>query len=341
MKILMLILAALMCISCSPIVKVNEESVASLEKQQKLTYDKNNYPFKLKNLNSKIELEEQIFEKPPQRVVAVWQNSMETPMALGVGDRLVAAIGLPNDKSLRPEYRDIYGKVAYRSLENLDVETVLMMKPDIIIGWYSTFGAKVLRSTDFWHSRGVNTFIARNAAPTKSFRTLENEFLDILDLGKIFDKEKEAKQIVDSMKQEIAFAKEEAKKLNVHSRALIIEFMGKNIMAYGEKSLAGNIVQNLDGDLLAAKERQISLEQIIEYNPDVIYVIVLESQYGQEDMILNKVYGNKALRGLKAVQNKNVIPLPFYCVYTSGVRSYDGIKIISRGLYPELYKEKN
>lgn len=41
----------------------------------------------VENYNSKGEKEIQEFSQPPQRVVAVWQNSIETLLALGVGDR--------------------------------------------------------------------------------------------------------------------------------------------------------------------------------------------------------------------------------------------------------------
>lgn len=338
MRIILTVLLAFLLAGCSSIVKVNTDTAESFKKQQAIAYNKTKYPLKMKTLTPKAEEEEQVFKKPPQRIVGVWQNSMETPMALGVGDRLIAAIGLPNDKSLRPEYRDLYNKIAYRSLEHLDVETMLMLEPELIIGWSSTFGPKVLRSTDFWHSRGVNTYIARNASPLKGNRTLENELLDIQDLGKILDRQQEAEKIVSDIKREIELAKEEAAKYDKKKRALIIEFMGKNIMAYGEKSLAGNMVQLLNAELLAANERTLSFEQLIEFDPDVLFVIIIESHYGKEDLMLQRIYDNKALRSLKCVQNKNIIPLPFYCVYTSGVRSYDGIKLISGALYPELRK---
>lgn len=87
--------------------------------------------------------------QPPQRVVAVWQNSIETLLALGVGDRLEAAIGVPDEKYISPAYREAYRKVPYKSLRDLDLETILMMKPDLVVGWFSTFQPKVLRSTGF------------------------------------------------------------------------------------------------------------------------------------------------------------------------------------------------
>ena len=79
----------------------------------------------------------------------------------------------------------------------------MMLKPDLLVGWHSTFAPKVIRPTEFWHKRGVNTFIARSSMIDERPRTLENEYKDILDLGKIFDKNERAQQLVGQMQQEV------------------------------------------------------------------------------------------------------------------------------------------
>ena len=56
--------------------------------------------------------------------------------------------------------------------------------------------------------------------------------------------------------------------------------------------------------------------------------------------MLDRVTQHKALKHLRCVQQGHVLPLPFYGIYSSGVRTYDGIKIIASGMYPDLYKEK-
>lgn len=48
--------------------------------------------------------------------------------------------------------------------------------------------------------------------------------------------------------------------------------MGKQLGIYGENSLAGDLVKRLNGELLAADQKSISAEQIIEYDPDVIFI---------------------------------------------------------------------
>lgn len=320
-----------------------QENIAGVKRFQQQTvseYNKDNYPLTIENINSRIENEELVYKRPPQRVIAVWQNSIETLLALGVGDRIIAGNGVPDKKYFLPQYQEEYSKIPYTGIQLLDLETTMMLKPDFIIGWYSTFSPKVLRETEFWHKRGVNTYISANSVPNKRYKTLQNEYDDILKLGKIFDKQQRAEEIVGNMQAEINFVKEKTSHIQQKPRALVVEFLGKDVGVYNEKSLAGNIINELHGELLAPKDLNIGIEQIINYDPDVIFVIVIEAYYGMEEEMVKRITEHNALKNLRCVKNGRVIPLPLYNVYSSGIRTYDGIKAISRGLYPELYKEQ-
>lgn len=321
-------------------VKENPEALLRFNQPVEYAYNPAHYPVTIENYNTQGEPEQMTYTKPPERVVAVWQNSLETLLALGVGDRIIAGNGVPDKKFFRKEYQEQYSKIPYTGLQLLDLETTMMLKPDLIVGWHSTFSPKVLRPTDFWHKRGVNTFIARSSIITNKKRTLENEYKDILDLGKIFDKNERAQQLVADMQHEMQFATSQTASFQKRPRALVIEFMGKEVRVYGERSLAGDIVHELHGELLAAKDRSIGIEQVVELDPDVIFVVVIESHYGHEQDMVDRVTQHKALKNLRCVKEGRVVALPLYAIYSSGVRTYDGIKIIANGLYPELYKEK-
>ena len=321
-------------------VQENPEALVRFNTPVQYDYNPAHYPVTIENFNTQGEPEQQNFTKPPERVVAVWQNSIETLLALGVGDRIIAGNGVPDKKFFRKEYQEQYSKIPYTGLQLLDLETTMMLKPDLIVGWHSTFAPKVIRPTEFWHKRGVNTFIARSSMIDAKPRTLANEYKDILDLGKIFDKNEKAQQLVGQMQQEVNFAISQTAGYQKRPRALVLEFMGKEPTVYGEKSLAGNIVKELHGELLAEKQRAIGLEQVVELDPDVIFLVVTEFNYGHEQDVLDRVTQHKALKNLRCVKEGRVLPLPLYAIYSSGVRTYDGIKIIANGLYPDLYKEK-
>lgn len=340
-KWLPVIAAGLIFLSgCAPVVKENGKTMPRIDGEAKIEWNREKYPLAVEILNSHGKKERQVFYSPPKRVAAVWQNSIETLLALGVEDRIIAGMGVPDRKYIREEYQAGYEAIPYKSLENLDPETIMMMRPDFIAGWSSTFTDKVLRSTEFWNERGVHTYISQNSAPANRNRTIENEYADILNLGKIFDREEKAESLVKEMKDEISRTAGQATLTGKHPRGLIIEFMGSDISVYGEETLAGDILRRMNGELLASGQQQISKEQIIEMDPDAIFVILIEEDYDHPKQKLDMLYHEQALRDVRCIREKRVYPLPLYSVYSSGIRTLDGIRYIGKGLYPDLYKEQ-
>ena len=291
------------------------------------------------NYNSKQQQEILYFKTEPSRVVAVWQNSVETLLALGLQDRIVAAIGVPDITVIKAEYQAAYRKLPIVSPQNLDCEHVLMLEPDFILGWSSTFTDKAIKTTDFWHNRGVNTYIAEASGNFKQEKKIEAEYRYILDLGRIFSREERAGQIVREMQAEIAMIRDKTKD-KPKPQALIIEFLGKDIRAYGPNTLAGDILSRVNGEL-ADTEDTISYERLIEINPEVIFLIVAEEYYQSNEFLVDRLLTNTALQGVTAIKHKRVQVVPLYCVYGSATRTIDGIKLFVKGLHPEIYEEKD
>ena len=339
MKVFYLLLICLVFLltACSPIVKVQDENARrpGTAEQEDAAYT----PVTIENINEKGDPIAQVYERPPERVVAVWQNSIETLLALGVGDRIIAGMGVPNAKYIRPEYRAAYEAIPYTSLENLDVETILMMQPDLIVGWASTFSPKVLRSTTFWAGRGVHTYIAPASARMTKTKTIAQECEDIRNLGRIFGREDRAETLIGEMQHEISFVAEKTAHREKRPRALVIELMGKEIRTYGKDTLAGDMLRALGAEHLAADGTSLSMEEMIELNPDAIFLVVIENDYGNEDAILARLYENPALSSLVCVKERRIYTAPLYAVYSAGIRTYDGITIFAHGLYPEIYGE--
>lgn len=325
----------LLLTACSPIVKVHEnEHRPAMTEQADAVYT----PVTIENINEKGEPVSARYEQPPQRVVAVWQNSIETLLALGMGDRIVAGMGVPDAKYIRPEYRAAYEAIPYTSLENLDVETILMMQPDLIVGWSSTFSPKVLRGTEFWAGRGVHTYIAPSSARGNRNKTIAQEYQDIRNLGRIFGREERAEELVGAMQNEIAFVAEKTAYMEKRPRALVIELLGKEIRSYGADTLAGDMMRALGVDHLASDGQSLSMEEIVTLDPDALFLVVTEDDYGSEDAVTARLYNNPALHSLSCVEQRRIYTVPLYAVYSAGIRTYDGITIFAHGLYPEIYR---
>ncbi len=279
---------------------------------------------------------QEVFAHPPQRVVAIWQNDVETVLALGAGGALVAAVGVPYTECLLPEYRDAYARIPLRQMEMPSVEELLMLRPDLILGWYSTFSDRVTKSTDFWQARGIHTYMPASSMGRKGKHTIAGECRYILDLGCILGKEARAEELVQKMREEIRYVQDRTQG-RARPRTLIIERMGNQFMSYGADTLAADILRHVNGEPLSY-DRYIGFEQVVEANPNVVFLIVSENRYKEAEAIRQDFLEDPAFQDVRAVQEGRVYVLPLYLVYASATRTYDGIRAMAQGLYPDLYE---
>lgn len=107
------------------------------------------------------------------------------------------------------------------------METVMLQNPDLIVGWASSFDKKTLRGTDFWEGRGVGTYIAPGSSSKIKVHTIDYEYQDILNLGKIFDREEKAQELVSKMQDEIERAEGKAQKWGIIRGGLSSSIWGR------------------------------------------------------------------------------------------------------------------
>ena len=311
---------------------------ASPSAEPSATPEASHYPVTITNVNYAKEPVEYTYEKAPEKVITFWSNSLETLLALGLADRVICAVGMSEDEIL-PELQPQLAKMKEGINFNNDFtdsnaamsrETAIMMEPDFILGWKSSFSDKTIGDVDYWNENGVGTYIALNSNDVSANRTVENEYTDILNIGKIFEVEDKAQDLVDEIKAEVervtsATAGQEKKSV------LVFEYLGDKIWNYDKTMLVGDMVNVMGGELMEASS-DVGKEDIINLNPEVIFVI------GGEDAV-KEVTEDPGLASLQAVQSGNVYNLPLSDVYTSGVRTIRGLNEIGRGLYPDLYAD--
>lgn len=323
-----LLMSILLLVACT---KQTQETTSSSATQTE-TKD-SYYPITITTYNYAKEPIEMTFEKAPERVVAIYQSPIETLLALGLGDKVVAAAYL--DDPVKDEWKAEFDKITY--YENRPtVEEVLALEPDFLISWSSLFSEKNYGDVSYWNERGVNTYIWQNAGLKKP-NTLDNEFQDIINIGKIFNVEDKAIKIVDDMKSEIDKAVKyvEGKE---KVRAIIIEVESDGqYRVYGEDSIGGDIASRVGADLVAKENATIGKEDLVNLNPDVIFSVYYGDSIVREQSV-ESIVSDTALESISAVKNGRVHPIVLSEVYASGVRTYDGIKTIISGLYPDLNK---
>ena len=280
---------------------------------------------------------ETTYEKAPEKVLAVYQGSIETMLALGLEDRLVATAGLDNE--VPDELKDAFSKTNYLDEFTPSLETVTMLEPDMILSWSSLFSDKNLGNVTDWIDKGCNTYYNTNTRPDGD-RTLENEFTDILNLGKIFDVQDKAQAIVDDAKAVIDKTLTATADVEEKPSVMVLEPLGEDITNYGAKSLGGDMVTQLGATLANPDASTVGKEDIIAANPDVIFVVYMPYAGDDPETVkesqLAVIKDDEALQSLDAVKNGRVYPIMLSEMYASATRTQDGIETFAKGLYPDV-----
>ena len=240
---------------------------------------------------------EMTFEKAPEKVLAVYQNAIETMLALGLEDKIVAASGL--DHEVKPAYKDAFAKVNYLSEFKPSKEAATALEPDMILSWTSLFSDK--------------------------------------NLGKIFDVEDKAGELVNAIKDAVKQTETYAQKENKSPKVLVMEDQSGQIVNYGATTLAGDMVTKLKGTLASPDASKLGEEDVVAANPEVIFAVYMDRD--DQDMAAqtkDAIMNNAAFADIDAVKNGRVIPIELGQMYCSGVRTIDGIHTIANGMYPDL-----
>ena len=295
------------------------------------------YPVTITNYNYAGEEVSYTYTEAPQRVLAVYQGCIETMIALGLEDHVIASYGLDNE--VKEEWQDGFAQMHYdNSVFAPDKETVTLMEPDFIFSWGSYFGDKKLGDVEAWNEKGGGTYMNSNTVPGGT-RTLENEYTDILNIGKIFHVEDKAQALVDEMKAQVADTLS-AVQGQEPVRVAVVEPISGSITNYGAKSLAGDMVTALGGELAMPEADSISKEDLVAADPEVIFVVYMAYSGDDPESVmaeqLSLIQDDPALQSLQAVQSGNVHLIMLGDMYASGPRTLDGLKTLAQGMYPEL-----
>ena len=289
----------------------------------------------VKNYNAVGE-KETLYTHMPQRVVAVGEQINETLVALGVEDKVICAVRYGNPfYTPEPQYAERYNKIKFENFVVMNAESLVAMRADLIVSGQSLFTDKRLKSTEFWNERGVHTYLPPNAnSPTsrKHRESLDDELGFILGLGIIFNKEELAKSITQDVYDTIAYYRQQSQGMP-KPKVMVIEGLGKHMVAYDETKLAGDICTRLGAYVPSSPLGTISIEAIIDEDPDVIFIV---KSGGDPEVAAENFRNTPALRSLKAIKHNRVHGIALNYTYNSAIKTGDGIKKFARGIYPAI-----
>ncbi|MGG1311525.1 ABC transporter substrate-binding protein [Cohnella laeviribosi] len=264
------------------------------------------------------------FDRAPERIVSTSPAETEILFALGLGDQVVGVSDFDN----YPEEATQKQKVG--SIMKPNEETLVSLKPDLVITGISMPEDVVTKL----RSLGLKLY----KTDPKSIDDVMN---NILQIGKITNRQQEAEALVDSMKKDVARVTEAVAGVKEEDKKKVyVEFAPGWTVGKGEFmdeliTLAGGI--NVAGD--TEGWNQINEETIVQKDPDVILFTlgVTDSESGKT--LEEIIRGRSGWDQIKAIKDNRVIGLDQDVLSRPGPRITQGLIDVAKAIYPDLVKE--
>ncbi|EGK08891.1 iron (Fe) ABC superfamily ATP binding cassette transporter, binding protein [Desmospora sp. 8437] len=256
-------------------------------------------------------------KKEPKRIISLIPSMTETAYALGLGERMVGVT--TND-----DYPAEVKKVEKVGDMNIDTEKVLSLKPDLVL---ASEGLNGKETVDKLRKLGL-TVIAYEP------EDLNGVFQQIQDVGKATGAGKEADRLIGKMKKEKQLAEKIAAKVPADKQAKVWIEVSSDLYTAGDETFMNELITLAGGKNVATGEKgwfQASSENVVKWNPDVIL-------YTHPDK-KEKITSRGGWKSIRAVKEGRVEQLETNIVSRPGPRITEGLLLISKAIYPEIYAE--
>ena len=247
-----------------------------------------------------------------KRIISLAPSATESLYELGLEKELIANTVYCSNGNFKKE------KIG--TVTEPNIEKIISLNPDLIVatkeGNYKSVIDRLIRLK-------LKVYVME---PYSSFEDVCNNFQTLADyLGK----SNEAKEIIKSVKDEILSLSNETKKQNKYK--VFWEVGANPIFTVGKQSFVNeynkyingiNVFENID-----MRYPNISVESVIEKNPDVIMLVNMGDVSDQEILKWNKY------KNITAVKNNRIYLLEANDIFTPTPKRFlNGIKVLRQKL---------
>ncbi|WP_027623790.1 ABC transporter substrate-binding protein [Clostridium lundense] len=295
--------------------------------------------------------------KDPKRVVIVDKGFIvQTMVAMGIQDKIVASGGIIQGKEPKPEDRDtlwLFPKIIQLpnigySIGGFNYEALANANPDLVL-WRNSEYIKDKDVTTEAMNKIENEFkiplVVINGPGCYDDVKLETQYEGIKLLGKVFGKEKRAKEMIAYMEEQIDMIKTRtanipndkkpsAMYIGLKGDSSVGSVWGKN---FGDAKFSEEIC-NIKNVYDKHESKKMSSEQIITLNPDAI--ILCTNSVKPNPKILSNDPAYKSLRDVNAVRNGRVTSLGLLTWWGDFRLEFPTILLISaKSAYPDKFTD--
>ncbi len=260
----------------------------------------------------------------PQRIISLAPSNTEILFALGLDQKIVGV----TDYCDYPEAAKAKPRVAGYS--NPNIEKIVSLEPDLIVA-ESIHEKMVLPALE---KLGLTVFVT-------SATSLDIILRDIEVIGRITGKQKAATELVNNLKARIDTVASKTAALTSEQRPRVLYVCWHApIWTMGSGTFIDDLIWKAGGSNVFAadfkKSRAVSLEAVINKNPQVILVSGMGTT---GELIYSSIVGEERLKSVDAIANHRVYKISnANLIERPGPRIADGLEEIAKYIHPELFR---
>lgn len=274
------------------------------------------------------------FDHVPGTVIAANSNTADQILAMGLGDRIIYVCY--KNSEINPEFQEEYDAKEILNEQAATLEQLLEVSPDFVYGRSSAFSEKNGTTHDILTSYGITSLSSIEGY--KLGADVEDVYQDFYHLGRIFQIEDKAEEIVGEMKAKIADVEEKTKDTEP-VRVFVFDALmedgpytcGNNFTAQLIRHGGGeNIFKDLDTTWAT-----VSWETVVERDPEVIVI----NDYGSTSLEekIAQLKENPVLADVSAIKNDRIISVHLCEVFASSMTA-DTIVKFAQAFHPECFE---
>ena len=277
------------------------------------------------------------FSKAPERIVTTYPNAAELLIRLGVGEKIVGSM-YHKDTPVTVAVAEAFNRIRKQFDKYPAKEELVALKADFALATYDSFdfsGQNGMPSIEEATSLGLPVYgiSTECGGGVKTSATLSMIYDDILNLGKIFDAQAKAQQIVAEMKGRVdAVQKAVAGKPSLKAT---IYYGGEGPLGVFTNGIYADLLKLAGGETVFPNEPQNSAEMSVEAfaaaNPDVIFVLEYGTPFDKMREYLRKTFPN-----ISAVKSDRIV-LVDSGTFPPGYRNVEAVEAFAKGLHPEAF----
>jgi len=277
------------------------------------------------------------FDAPPERAISNDVNLTEMMLVLGLTDHMVGYTGINGWNKLDAEMREGVAALPELSERYPSKEVLVGADADFFFaGW--NYGMKVGGEVtpDTLEPFGIQVYELTESCThimDKGRASIEDMYIDLMNLGRIFDVEDRATALVDGYKTDLATFTE-GLETGEPPRVFVYDSGEDAPFTAGLYAMPTAMIEAAGGtNIMDGFEKSwgtVTWEAVVEQNPEVIVII----NYGEvtAEQKRDFIMSNPAFAEIGAVRNDRFVTLE-YVAATPGPRNIQAIKTLAEAFW--------